>query len=212
MPRTGGAPQRTARNFCARPWQCQLPKKPPSRRGRAVRPRAGWPGGCAMPRRRMRRASSVARSWFGTERVDVEPGADDTAPAGAAWPASRSSIALPTTSMARMAHWPGFYERVFGFRENRYFDLKGEYTGLTSKTMTALDDKIPHSTQRGRQGGRRSDPGIPARQQRRHFAGLCRQGRLLRPRFHSMPVQLMRQDDQAAAFVPFFASSKGSRG
>jgi 4-hydroxyphenylpyruvate dioxygenase len=42
----------------------------------------------------------------------------------------------------RMAHWAGFYERVFGFREIRYFDIKGEYTGLTSKAMTAPDGKI----------------------------------------------------------------------
>ncbi|MDO9367396.1 MAG: VOC family protein, partial [Sphingopyxis sp.] len=29
-----------------------------------------------------------------------------------------------------------------GFREIRYFDIKGEYTGLTSKAMTAPDGKI----------------------------------------------------------------------
>lgn len=37
----------------------------------------------------------------------------------------------------RMAHWAAFYERIAGFREIRYFDIKGEYTGLTSKAMTA---------------------------------------------------------------------------
>jgi 4-hydroxyphenylpyruvate dioxygenase len=42
----------------------------------------------------------------------------------------------------RMAHWAGFYERVFNFREIRYFDIKGEYTGLTSRAMTAPDGKI----------------------------------------------------------------------
>jgi 4-hydroxyphenylpyruvate dioxygenase len=42
----------------------------------------------------------------------------------------------------RMAHWGAFYERVFGFREIRYFDIKGEYTGLTSRAMTAPDGKI----------------------------------------------------------------------
>ena len=42
----------------------------------------------------------------------------------------------------RMAHWASFYERLFGFRELRYFDIKGEYTGLTSKAMTAPDGKI----------------------------------------------------------------------
>jgi 4-hydroxyphenylpyruvate dioxygenase len=42
----------------------------------------------------------------------------------------------------RMAHWGQFYERIFNFREIRYFDIKGEYTGLTSRAMTAPDGKI----------------------------------------------------------------------
>lgn len=42
----------------------------------------------------------------------------------------------------RMAHWAEFYERIFNFREIRYFDIKGEYTGLTSKALTAPDGKI----------------------------------------------------------------------
>jgi 4-hydroxyphenylpyruvate dioxygenase len=42
----------------------------------------------------------------------------------------------------RMAHWAAFYERLFNFREIRYFDIQGEYTGLTSKAMTAPDGRI----------------------------------------------------------------------
>ena len=42
----------------------------------------------------------------------------------------------------RMAFWAEFYERLFNFREIRYFDIKGEYTGLFSKAMTAPDDRI----------------------------------------------------------------------
>jgi len=42
----------------------------------------------------------------------------------------------------RMAYWAAFYERLFNFREIRYFDIQGEYTGLTSKAMTAPDGKI----------------------------------------------------------------------
>ena len=42
----------------------------------------------------------------------------------------------------RMAHWAGWYEKIFNFREIRYFDIKGEYTGLTSRAMTAPDGKI----------------------------------------------------------------------
>ncbi|MFM9976649.1 MAG: 4-hydroxyphenylpyruvate dioxygenase [Sphingomonadaceae bacterium] len=42
----------------------------------------------------------------------------------------------------RMAHWAEFYERIFNFREIRYFDIEGASTGLFSKAMTAPDDKI----------------------------------------------------------------------
>ena len=42
----------------------------------------------------------------------------------------------------RMGFWANFYERLFNFREIRYFDIQGEYTGLTSKAMTAPDGMI----------------------------------------------------------------------
>ena len=42
----------------------------------------------------------------------------------------------------RMAFWADFYEKLFNFREIRFFDIKGEYTGLTSKAMTAPDGRI----------------------------------------------------------------------
>lgn len=42
----------------------------------------------------------------------------------------------------RMAYWAEFYEKLFNFKELRYFDIKGEYTGLTSKAMTAPDGLI----------------------------------------------------------------------
>ncbi len=42
----------------------------------------------------------------------------------------------------RMDFWAGFYEKIFNFREIRYFDIKGEYTGLLSKAMTAPDGRI----------------------------------------------------------------------
>lgn len=45
----------------------------------------------------------------------------------------------------RMDYWADFYGRLFNFKEIRYFDIKGEYTGLTSKALTAPDGliKIP---------------------------------------------------------------------
>ncbi len=42
----------------------------------------------------------------------------------------------------RMEHWANYYEDLFNFREIRYFDIKGEYTGLVSKALTAPDGKI----------------------------------------------------------------------
>ena len=54
----------------------------------------------------------------------------------------------------RMAYWGGFYEKIFNFREIRYFDIQGEYTGLTSRAMTAPDGmiRIPLNEE-ARQGG-----------------------------------------------------------
>ena len=42
----------------------------------------------------------------------------------------------------RMDYWSKFYETFFNFREIRYFDIKGEYTGLLSRAMTAPDGLI----------------------------------------------------------------------
>ncbi len=42
----------------------------------------------------------------------------------------------------RMNHWATFYEKLFNFREIRYFDIEGKQTALLSRAMTAPDDKI----------------------------------------------------------------------
>ena len=42
----------------------------------------------------------------------------------------------------RMNDWAGFYERLFNFREIRYFDIEGKMTGLKSRAMTSPDGKI----------------------------------------------------------------------
>ena len=42
----------------------------------------------------------------------------------------------------RMDYWAAYYEKLFNFKEIRFFDIKGEYTGLTSKAMTAPDGTI----------------------------------------------------------------------
>jgi 4-hydroxyphenylpyruvate dioxygenase len=55
----------------------------------------------------------------------------------------------------RMAYWGSFYEKLFNFREIRYFDIKGEYTGLTSRAMTAPDGmiRIPLNEESGKGTG-----------------------------------------------------------
>jgi len=42
----------------------------------------------------------------------------------------------------RMDEWAGFYERLFNFREVRYFDIEGQVTGVKSKAMTSPCGKI----------------------------------------------------------------------
>jgi 4-hydroxyphenylpyruvate dioxygenase len=42
----------------------------------------------------------------------------------------------------RMDHWAHFYEKIFDFRQIRYFDIEGQQTALVSRAMTAPDDKI----------------------------------------------------------------------
>ncbi len=42
----------------------------------------------------------------------------------------------------RMDVWAEFYEKLFGFREIRYFDIQGRRTGLTSRALTSPCGKI----------------------------------------------------------------------
>ncbi|WP_200932419.1 4-hydroxyphenylpyruvate dioxygenase [Sphingomonas sp. Leaf412] len=42
----------------------------------------------------------------------------------------------------QMRHWAEFYGRIFGFEEQKYFDIKGKATGLFSQAMIAPDKAI----------------------------------------------------------------------
>ena len=44
--------------------------------------------------------------------------------------------------VGRMDTWAQFYEKLFNFREIRYFDIKGKMTGLTSRALTSPCGKI----------------------------------------------------------------------
>lgn len=41
-----------------------------------------------------------------------------------------------------MDYWSRFYERIFGFREIRYFDIHGKHTGLRSRAMVSPCGKV----------------------------------------------------------------------
>lgn len=55
----------------------------------------------------------------------------------------------------RMDYWAKYYEHLFNFREIRYFDIKGEYTGLVSRALTAPDGliRIPLNEEKSEQVG-----------------------------------------------------------
>ncbi len=42
----------------------------------------------------------------------------------------------------RMDHWAGFYEKLFNFREIRFFNIEGKLTGLLSRALTSPCGKI----------------------------------------------------------------------
>jgi 4-hydroxyphenylpyruvate dioxygenase len=41
-----------------------------------------------------------------------------------------------------MAHWADWYERIFNFREIRFFNIEGKLTGLISRALTSPCGKI----------------------------------------------------------------------
>jgi 4-hydroxyphenylpyruvate dioxygenase len=68
---------------------------------------------------------------------------------GAAEQENRNAVGLTyldhlthNVNRGNMAKWAEFYERIFNFRQIRYFDIEGQQTGLFSKAMTSPDGKI----------------------------------------------------------------------
>jgi len=72
--------------------------------------------------------------------VDFRP----VAPPAGVEPAGLACIDHLTHNVQRgnMDKWAGFYERLFNFREIRYFDIEGRKTGLLSRAMTSPCGKI----------------------------------------------------------------------
>ncbi len=105
---------------------------------------ARWRWTC---RRSRASATRCCTSWTLTA-----PRAHRSRPSSSGWAsaiphrAARACIYLDhlthNVGRGRMDVWTGFYERIFNFREIRYFDIKGEYTGLFSRALTSPDGKI----------------------------------------------------------------------
>jgi len=82
---------------------------------------------------------------IGIYDVDFEPiagaGHDaDAQPAGAGL--VRIDHLTHNVHRGRMKEWAEFYQRLFNFREVRYFDIEGQQTGLKSKAMCSPCGKI----------------------------------------------------------------------
>ncbi|MGH8197825.1 MAG: 4-hydroxyphenylpyruvate dioxygenase [Steroidobacteraceae bacterium] len=71
----------------------------------------------------------------------------DFVPVSGTQPARAAGLTLidhltHNVSRGNMDRWAGFYERLFNFREIRYFDIEGKKTGLFSRAMTSPCGKI----------------------------------------------------------------------
>jgi 4-hydroxyphenylpyruvate dioxygenase len=78
------------------------------------------------------------RSIYDVDFLPI-PGADQ-APAGVGL--TMVDHLTHNVHRGRMAQWADFYEKLFSFREIRYFDIEGKLTGLRSKAMTSPCGKI----------------------------------------------------------------------
>jgi 4-hydroxyphenylpyruvate dioxygenase len=75
----------------------------------------------------------------------------DFVPAGSAGAAAASTEAVGLTRIDHLTHnvrrgnmnlWAGFYEKLFNFKEIRYFSIEGKETGLFSRALTSPCGKI----------------------------------------------------------------------
>jgi 4-hydroxyphenylpyruvate dioxygenase len=71
---------------------------------------------------------------------DPDPAGTASAPAGAGL--TYIDHLTHNVHRGRMGEWADFYERLFNFREVRYFNIEGRQTGLHSKAMTSPCGKI----------------------------------------------------------------------
>ena len=99
----------------------------------------------------------------------------------------------------RMEEWADFYERLFNFREVRYFDIEGQAHRRQEQGHDQPLRQDPHPDQRGRQREGRPDPGVPGQVPRRghpaHRAGLDRPATTRSTRCEPSGVKLLDTSD-----------------
>jgi 4-hydroxyphenylpyruvate dioxygenase len=81
--------------------------------------------------------------------VDADPFADWTEVEGWREAAAENNVGLDlldhlthNVRRGQMRTWSAFYGQIFGFEEQKYFDIKGKATGLFSQAMIAPDKAI----------------------------------------------------------------------
>jgi 4-hydroxyphenylpyruvate dioxygenase len=90
--------------------------------------------------------------------VDFEP-LQDAGDAASLDPAGHGLLYIDhlthNVHKGRMKEWAEFYERLFNFREIRYFDIEGQVTGVKSKAMTSPcgNIRIPINEEGGEKAG-----------------------------------------------------------
>jgi len=78
--------------------------------------------------------------------VDFEPLAAEASIAASLNPPGHGLVTIDhlthNVHRGRMKEWAGFYERLFNFREIRYFDIEGQVSGVKSQAMTSPCGRI----------------------------------------------------------------------
>ncbi len=124
--------------------RCGLCLSPRARARRQARPaerRARWSSTSRASRVSAARSSTWSTGTASTRSTTLISG---LSPAPTAPDAGLNCIDHLTHNVQRghMDVWKGFYERLFNFREIRYFDIEGKQTGLFSRALTSPCGKI----------------------------------------------------------------------
>lgn len=119
--------------------------RPPERRGDTVTARIALAG-------------DIVGEFVERPEAALPPGLSDFGPDDRAAPLARGVGRIDhlthNVPFGEMDEWAGFYKRVFGFKETRYFDIEGERTGLNSRVVQLEDNStiIPINQPRERGG------------------------------------------------------------